>query len=209
MPTSASPAPKRNCTSFNSVTACSTNAPSAIEPSRFCARSELGTSKTRSRCRNSVPVRAAGAESSQRHRARRRVRVLRAFRLGPQRRGLRFRRLWFPLRRRLPEPRVQRRGAQWSQLPEAAGRGTSSSGYGAAPWQQLRPSPRVRSGEVRCHYSGTGTKKPISFTGCTGCQGCVCRAEALPGEIVGAQIWPGHRAQGQTCGRRPDRGDQT
>ena len=44
----------------------------------------------------------------QRHRARRRVRVLRAFRLGPQRRGLRFRRLWFPLRRR-PVPRLLRR----------------------------------------------------------------------------------------------------
>ena len=147
----------------------------------------------------------------QRHRARRRVRVLRAFRLGPQRRGLRFRRLWFPFRRRLPEPRVQRRGAQRVRL-RLCRAGHFLFRLRCRLRQQLHPA-QGAFGRVRCRVFRRGRKDPgrkDQLYRCTGCQGRVCRAEALrAGRHRGAQgLWPGHRAQGQACGRRPDRGDQ-
>ena len=147
----------------------------------------------------------------QRHRARRRVRVLRAFRLGPQRRGLRFRRLWFPLRRRLPEPRVQRRGAQRVRL-RLCRAGHFLFRLRCRLRQQFHPA-QGAFGRVRCRVFRRGRKDPgrkDQLYRCTGCQGSARRLQALrAGRHRGAQgLWPGHRAQGQACGRRPDRGDQ-
>ena len=86
-----------------------------------------------------------------------------------------------------------------------AGRGTSSSGYGAA-YGNSSTQPKVRSGGFGAGYSGTGTaKKPISFTGAPAAKAAPAGSKHYePGDIVEHKVF----GRGTVLKVKPAAGDQ-
>ena len=86
-----------------------------------------------------------------------------------------------------------------------AGRGTSSSGYGAA-YGNSSTQPKVRSGGFGAGYSGAGTaKKPISFTGAPAAKAAPAGSKHYePGDIVEHKVF----GRGTVLKVKPAAGDQ-
>ena len=88
-----------------------------------------------------------------------------------------------------------------------AGRGTSSSGYGAA-YGNSSTQPKVRSGGFGAGYSGTGTKTPaakISFTGAPAAKAAPAGSKHYePGDIVEHKVF----GRGTVLKVKPAAGDQ-
>ena len=88
-----------------------------------------------------------------------------------------------------------------------AGRGTSSSGYGAA-YGNSSTQPKVRSGGFGAGYSGTGAKTPaakISFTGAPAAKAAPAGSKCYePGDIVEHKVF----GRGTVLKVKPAAGDQ-
>ena len=88
-----------------------------------------------------------------------------------------------------------------------AGRGTSSSGYGAA-YGNSSTQPKVRSGGFGAGYSGTGAKTPaakISFTGAPAAKAAPAGSKHYePGDIVEHKVF----GRGTVLKVKPAAGDQ-